>query len=153
MNEKSKVPGCELFEQAAKNYEQALHAGFKLQHEAAKCWVDLVANGGSAQGWQAKFNQAATESLGAAQKRIEENLKLVEQSSRASLDLLKKAVEVAQAETVSASQSKIQEVWEASLSALRTNAAAITQANSKLLDSWIQFIPKVNPAEAGWAAA
>jgi len=153
MTDKTKGIGCELFEQATKNYEQALQAGLKLHQDAAKCWMDLVSNGGSAQGWQARFTQAATESLGAAQKRIEENLKLVEQSSRTSLDLFKKAVDVSQAETVSASQSKMQEVWEASLAALRTNAAAVTQANSKLLDSWIQFMPKVNPAEHARAAA
>jgi len=153
MTDKTKGSGCDLFEQATKNYEQALQAGLKLHQDAAKCWMDLVSNGGSAQGWSARFTQAATESLAAAQKRIEENLKLVEHSSRASLDLLQKAVDVTQADTASAGQSKMQEVWEASLSALRTNTAAITQANSRLLDSWMQFIPKVNPAKAARASA
>jgi len=153
MTTKDKAQNYELFEQALKNYEQALQAGLKLQQESAKWWTDLLAQSGSPQEWQARFNELASESMAAAQKRMEENLKLVDQSSRTGLDLLKQAVDATKADSVSSGQAKLQELWEASLAALRANATAINQANTKLVESCIQFVPKVKTATAPRAAA
>jgi hypothetical protein len=153
MTNKDKNEGRELFEQAMKNYEQALQAGLKLQRESATWWTDLLSQTGSPQEWQAKFTELASDSMTATQKRMEENLKLIEQNSRASLDLLKKAVDASKADTVATGQAKMQELWEASLEALRTNATAINQANSKLVDSWVQFMPKMKPAASSQKAA
>jgi len=152
MNEKTKTQGHELFEQAMKNYEQALQAGLKLQQESAKWWVEMMTQAGAPQDWQAKVNELASESVSMVQKRTEENLKLVEQSSRASLDLLSKAMNAVKMDTSSASQSKMQELWEASLEAVRTNAAAVSQANMKWVESWVQMIPKAKPAPSAKAA-
>ena len=153
MSEKAKTQGHELFDQAIKNYEQALQAGLKLQQESARWWLDTMAQAGSPQDWQAKANEAASESVAILQKRLEENLKLLEQSSRNSLDLLKKAMEAAKAETASTSQARVQELWEASLEALRSNATAIQQTNTKWIESWAQFLPKTKPASTARAAA
>jgi hypothetical protein len=153
MTTKDKAQNYELFEQALKNYEQALQAGLKLQQESAKWWTDLLAQSGSPQEWQARFNELASESMVAAQKRMEENLKLVEQSSRTGIDLLKQAVDATKVDSVSTGQAKLQELWEASLAALRANATAINQANTKLVESCIQFAPKVKTAAAPRAAA
>jgi len=153
MTTKDKAQNYELFEQALKNYEQALQAGLKLQQESAKWWTDLLAQSGSPQEWQTRFNEMASESVGVAQKRMEENLKLIEQSSRTSLDLLKQAVDTTKADTVSGGQAKVQELWEASLSALRNNATALNQASSKVFESWIQFVPKTKPVAGVRTAA
>ena len=146
MSEKAKAQGYELFEQAMKNYEQALQAGLKLQQESARWWMDLMERAGSPQEWQTKANELASESMTVVQKRIEENLKLLESSSRTSLDLLKKAMEAAKADTVSVAQNRVQDLWEASLEAMRTNATAIQQANTKWMESWIQIVPKAKSA-------
>jgi hypothetical protein len=146
MNEKARSQGYELFEQAIKNYEQALQAGLKLQQESAQWWMDLMKQGGSPQDWQAKVNAVAAESLSVAQKRMEENLKLVEHSSRTSMDLLKKAMDAMKTDTVLAGQTKLQELWESSLEAVRGNAAAIGEANAKWVESWMHMMPKAKAA-------
>ena len=142
MSEKDNAQGNELFEQAMKNYEQALQAGLKLQQESAKWWMDLVNQAGSPEDWQSKVKELATETVPITQKRMEENLKILEQSSRTSLDLLSRAMDAVKADSPSAGQAKMQEMWETSLEAVRTNAAAINQANAKWVESWMQFMPK-----------
>ena len=142
MSEKTKAQGSELFEQAMKNYKQALQAGLKLQQESAKWWMEVMTQAGSPQDWQTKAKEMAEESVSIVQKRMEENLKLIDQSSRTSLDLLTKAMEAVQADTVSAGQTKMQEMWEASLQAMRQNAQSVTEFNSKFMESWMQSVSK-----------
>jgi hypothetical protein len=87
------------------------------------------------------------------QKGMEENLKLVEQNSRASVDLLKKAMDAGKADTLSGGQVKMQELWDASLEALRANTTAINQVNAKWVESWMRFVPKTKAASGARAAA
>jgi polyhydroxyalkanoate synthesis regulator protein len=153
MSDKSRNQGNELFQQAMKNYEQALQAGLKLQQDSGKLWMDMMAQAGSPQEWQSKANEVASESLSMARTRMEENLKLVEQSSRSSLDLLKQAMEATKADTIAAGQNKMQELWESSLEAVRANATAINQANAKWADAWMQMMPKTKSAASAKPAA
>src|SRR5271167_873380 len=104
MTDKTKAQSYELFEQAMKNYEQALQAGLKLQQESAKWWMEMMTQAGAPQEWRTKVNELASESMSVVQRRMEENLKLVEQSSRTSLDLLGKAMDAMKADTISAGQ-------------------------------------------------
>jgi polyhydroxyalkanoate synthesis regulator protein len=153
MSDKSRSQGNELFQQAMKNYEQALQAGLKLQQDSGKLWMDMMAQAGSPQEWQSKANEVASESLSMARTRMEENLKLVEQSSRSSLDLLKQAMEATKADTIAAGQNKMQELWESSLEAVRANATAINQANAKWAEAWMQMMPKTKSAASAKPAA
>ena len=153
MTDKAKMQGGELFDQAMKNYEQALQAGLKLQQESARWWMELMTQTGSPQEWQTRFNEVAAETMSSLQKGMEENLKVVEHNSRASIDLLKKAVDAAKADTVAAGQAKMQELWDASLEALRANTTAINQVNAKWVESWMQFVPKTKAASGARAAA
>jgi phage-related minor tail protein len=105
-----------------------------------------MAKAGSAEEWQAKAAKAASESVNAIQSRIEENLKLLENSSRTSIDLLKKAMDTTKATTVAGGQAKLQELWEASLEAMRANAGAIRQANARWVETCMQFVPKATAA-------
>lgn len=153
MSEKAKNQGSELFEQAMKNYEQALQAGVKLQQDSAKWWTEIMAQAGSPQEWQAKMNEQMLDSIPVFQKRMEETVKVIEQSSRTSLDLVKQAFEVSKAESVATAQAKMQGLWEDSLQALRTNAAAYSQQNTKWVETWVQFAPKAKTTHAARAAA
>lgn len=153
MSTKTKTEGNELFAQAMQNYEQAVQAGLKLQQESAKWWMDLMSQSGSAAEWQTKANDIAAESVSITQKRMEENLKLIEQSSRTSLELLNKAMEATKADTIPAGQAKMQEVWEASLEAVRNNATAVQQANLKWVESMMDLVPKAKAAPAAKVAA
>lgn len=154
MSNKTTGEGNELFAQAMKNYEQAVQAGLKLQQESAKWWMDVMSKAGSPEDWQAKASDLASESVSMAQKRMEENLKLLEDNSRTSVELLNQAMEAMKAGSVSDGQAKMQEVWEASLEAVRKNATTVQQANAKWMQSWMDLVPKANePAGAKVGAA
>ena len=52
MTDKTKTPASEMFDQALKNYEQALRTGVKVQEEAGKCWTKLLNQAASPPDWQ-----------------------------------------------------------------------------------------------------
>jgi hypothetical protein len=139
MSDKTKPPISELMEQAMKNYEQALQGGLKLQEESSRWWSDCMAQTAAPSDWQKRWKNAANQTIPIVQKRMEDSLRLIEQSSRTSLDLLKQAFAVSANDSTTNAQAKLQELWEASLEALRNNAQAVAQANGKFVESWVQL--------------
>jgi hypothetical protein len=148
MSAKSGTQVQELFQEALKNYGQALQAGLKMQEDTAKWWTDFMAQANSPQEWQTRMNKLAADAIPQVQQRIAESLKTIEQTSRASLDLLQRACQTAPVDSVSAAQAGLNELWESSLQAMRQNAQAITQANSKVVESWLQCWPQARTAAA-----
>jgi hypothetical protein len=144
MSDKTKTPASELFDQALKNYEQTLRTGLKVQEEAGRWWTNLLAQATSAQDWQKKVTAAANDVIPPIQKRMEDYVALIEQNNRTNVDLLKKAMEAAQTATPGECQARWVEFLEGTTHALQTNAQAVTQINSKMVDSWIGFIKKNN---------
>jgi len=136
----NKNPMSELMEQAMKNYEQALQSGLKLQEESSRWWTDFMTQSTTATDWQKRWKTAATQTIPIVQKRMEESLRLVEQSSQTSLDLLKQALAVTGSDSPANAQTKVQQLWEASLRALRQNTQAVAQANAKVVESWMQLL-------------
>ncbi len=129
----------ELFEQAVDTFDAAVKAGVKLQEEAAKWWSDVLSEAGTAQDWQKKMQAAMAEAIPTAQKNAEEGLKVLDQSTRSGLELMKRAFEAGQSESIAQAQAKAQELWEASLTAMRKNAQAVVQANARAMESWAAF--------------
>ena len=76
------------------------------------------------------------------QKTLDEGLKVIEQSSRASVELLKRAVAAGQPTSVQDAQAKFLGLWEASLNAMRDTAVSVTQANNKAIESWVSYARK-----------
>jgi hypothetical protein len=142
MSDKTKVPGTDLFDQAVKNYEQALKTGVRLQEECGKWWTNLLNQTTSPQDWQKNITSGLNETFLAAEKNMEATLRLMEQNSRRSLDLLKQATESAQSASTADGQARLQKLWQTSLELLENNAQAITQANVKLVETWTQFARK-----------
>jgi translation initiation factor 2 alpha subunit (eIF-2alpha) len=143
MTDKSKTPASEIFDQALKNYEQALRTGMKVQEDAGKCWTKLLNQAASPQDLQKQITSMANDVIPATQKSMEGCLDLLEQNSRASVDLLKKGLEAAQTTSFGESQGKLIEFCEGSLKALKANAQAIADINTKAIDSWISVVKKV----------
>jgi hypothetical protein len=141
MTEKTKPPVAEYLEQAMKNYDQALKAGLKLQEEAGKCLTGFMTQPCGAPDWQ-KLTTSANEVIPLAQKRMEECLAIVDQNSKASVELLRKAVDAASTTTFAESQAKWTKCYEGALEALRTNAQAVNQFSTKLFDSWTESVRK-----------
>lgn len=139
--EKTK-PVTDLFEQAMKSYEQALKTGVKMQEESAKVFSNLFNQSNTPQDWQKKMKSVADDFVPQTQKSVEEGLKLIEQTSKASVELLKKAVAAGQPVSATDAQAKILGLWEASLNAMRDTAVSVTQANNKAIESWVAYARK-----------
>ena len=142
MTEKTKNPATEMFDQGLKNYEQALRTGLKLQEDAGKYWTKLLNQAASPQDLQKQITSLANDVIPATQKSLENYLELLEQNSRASVDLLKKGMEAAQTTNVTDTQAKVVEFCESSLKSLKANAQAVVDINTKAIDSWISFVKK-----------
>ena len=142
MTEKTKNPASELFDQGLKNYEQALRTGLKVQEEAGKCWTKLLNQAASPQDLQKQITSLANDVIPATQKSMEGCLELLEQNSRASVELVKKGMEAAQTTNYPDTQAKVVEFCESSLKSLKANAQAIVDINAKAIDSWMAFVKK-----------
>jgi translation initiation factor 2 alpha subunit (eIF-2alpha) len=146
--EKTK-PVMDLFEQAMRNYEQALKTGLRFQEESSRLWTGLLGQSAAPADWQKRVKTMTDEFLPQAEKSLEESLKVVEQNSRAGVELMKKAIATAQATSAHDAQTKFLSFWEASLGALRDNAAAVTQANSRTAETWMKYVRKSSEHATG----
>jgi translation initiation factor 2 alpha subunit (eIF-2alpha) len=140
--EQKTKPVTDLFEQALKSYEQALKTGVKMQEESAKMFSDLVTHATSPQDWQKQMKSVADDFIPQTQKTVDEGLKLIEQTSKCGVDLLKKALAVGQPTSAPDAQAKMLGLWEASLTAMRDTTVAVTQAHNKAIESWFAYARK-----------
>jgi hypothetical protein len=140
--EQKTKPVTDLFEQALKSYEQALKTGVKMQEESAKVFSDLVTQATSPQDWQKQMKSVTDDFIPQTQKTVDEGLKLIEQTSKSSVEFLKKAVALGQPTSAPEAQAKMLGLWEASLNTMRDTAVAVTQANNKAIESWIAYARK-----------
>lgn len=141
----------EAAEMLRKNCEQALHTNLKLQEEAARFFSSMVNTAGCAN-FQEQISSAtrtANSLLPLAQKRVGELIELAEKNSRASAELVRKAVEAAQTQSMADSQTKWNEFWTASIEAGRANTEALSQIGAKAFDSWAAFVRSHGEAPNG----
>ena len=136
---------AEMTEALRKNCEQALRNGLKFQEEAGRWWSSVLNPATCVQQWQEQLNavtRTANSVLPLAQKPFGEVIDLVEKNSRSSAEIVKKAIEAAQSPALAESQAKWSEFWTSSLGAVQSNTEALSQINSKMMDSWAEFIRK-----------
>ena len=139
MTDKTKAPGPGLYDEALKNYEQALRTGLKLQEDIAKYWTKVLAQPGTPPDFQRHLLSLANDMVPATQKSLQECFELLEQNSRASVDLLRKGLEASQTTSPAETQKKLLEFCEGSLKSLKANTRAIVDLNSKALNSWMNW--------------
>jgi gas vesicle protein len=125
-----------------KNYEQALKTGLQLQEESAKWWNDTLHKSATVEDLQKHIQTMTKDVIPTAQKRMKDYVKLIEENSQTSLDLLKKAVDAAQTPPTADPVGKWVGFWEASLAAVRSNAQAVTDLNNQVVDAWLGFARK-----------
>jgi ribosomal protein S7 len=148
MSEKTKPPPVEVFEQAMKNYEQALKTGLQLQEESAQWWNKALNQSSTVEELYKQIQTMTKDVIPTAQKRMKEFVKIIEQNSETSLDLLKKAVDASVTPPSAETSGKWVGFWEASLNAVRENAQAVTELNNHVVDAWLDFARKTTgPAE------
>ena len=145
-NEEAKAQAASMSEMAdamRKNCEQALRTSLKFQEEAGRWWGSVFNPGSCAHQWQEQLNSAtrtANSFLPLAQKPVSELVELAEKNSRASAELMKKALEAVQSPALAESQTKWTDFWTSSLQAARSNTETLSQIGAKAIDSWTDFI-------------
>lgn len=149
--EKTK-PFADLFDQATKNYEQAVKAGLRLQEESVKVWAALCNQTSFPPDLQKRTKAVADEIVGRTQAVIGDYVKATDQYNRTSVELLKKALAITQPSSVQDAQAKVLAFCEAALGGVRETAQAVTQAHTKAFESWLDFVRKASEPVATAAA-
>jgi hypothetical protein len=135
-------PGTELFDQAMRSYEQALRTGVRLQEDTARWWTNFLHQTSWTQDWQRQVSSVMSHAIPTAQRNMEESLRLIDQSSKTSLNLLKRAVDAPRTTAVSDVQSQVQEIWQSSLNVMQSNMQAITESQARVMESWTEYVRK-----------
>jgi len=150
MTAKAAANPAELLDQAAQTYFGAVKNGLRIQEDIATQWVDLFRKADGGDYWPEAFHQAVKETVPLAQKQTDDALKMIEKGTRQSLDLISKAFEAGKAATPVEAQTRLEKLWESSLTTLRDNAEAMVHANARLMESWAAIakknVARVTPA-------
>lgn len=137
-------PLSELAQQAAKNYEQLLRAGVKLNEQAGEWWASMAKHSAPSHDWQAPFERMsgtmAKGVLPLAQKPLEETVELMEKNQKAGAELFKKAMAATQAPSVVECQDKWMDFWESSVSAAQSHFEELAQIQSRALNGWMNYL-------------
>jgi len=152
-NSTSTIPDAsELFGQASRAFEAALKQGIKIQEESAKWMTDMMSDFGSPKKWQERTQAVMEEAVAAAQKNVDEAIRLMNQNAQTSIDLMQKAMEARQSESAADAQTTMREWWESLMGAMRTNTQAVLQANNRLVESWAGIARKMDGGMFGQMA-
>lgn len=133
-------PVSELYGQAMNTAENAIRTSLRMQEESSRWLTTIMDQVTSPQEWQRWVHTMSDRFIPQTQKQMEENLRLVEQNSRTGVELVRKAFEAAQCTSVLESQAKFLNLWGACLNAFQENAQAVTQANTKAIEMWVEFL-------------
>ncbi len=134
------IDAGQLFEQALRSYETALKSGIGIQQEQVKRFTDMLGQFSSPHEWLEKTQAVINDAIPNTRKNVDEITRVVQQNSTTCLELLEKACAASRCTSMSDAQAKTRELWEASLGALRANAQAAVQANSRLLESLADLV-------------
>ena len=137
MSEAPEKMMSEMFDQATETFNMAIRNGVRMQEEASRWFSGMLGAPSPLQTWQREIQDAERETAPIVQKTMQESLKALDRGWRSGLELLKKAVDAGQ--SAAAMQSKAQALWEASLSALRTEVQAMAEANARAMEMWTEL--------------
>lgn len=144
----------QVLDSALGAFGDALKAGVKAQEEMTKWWTGAAENVNPLADWQKRSRRIFDEGVPAAQKQLEDWMKVVEQNYRRSIDLLKKAVESDQNGMLDGFRDRLRTLWEESVGVVRENAEAMAQANIRLMEAWNELVRKNLEQESkGFAGA
>ena len=132
----------ELFQQAVETFETAFKTSVKIQEDVSNFLTDALGEISSPQQWQEKCDSLASEAFPLIRKNIDEAVHVVNLNAKTSLELLQKAFEIGQSESIDDTQNKTRDLWEQWLQAVRINTQAMVQANARVMESWTTMAKK-----------
>ena len=132
----------DVMKDAIKLYEKALKNGIQLQEESLQLWKDLLAKVGAPDDFQNKVEELTVGVFPDAQKKMDEILKVFQANTDQSLELYKKGIAIYQADSWEDGQTKVQDLMESSLAAMRTNVNTMLDTNTKMAAAWTDVVEK-----------
>jgi len=132
----------QVLDSALGAFGDALKAGVKAQEEMVKWWSGAAESANPLTDWQKRSRRIFDEGVPAAQKQLEDWMKVVEQNYRRSIELLKKAVESDNNGMLDGFRDRLRTLWEESVGVVRENAEAMAQANVRLMEAWNELVRK-----------
>lgn len=146
--EKTTRPFADLVNETTRNYEHVVRNAFKVQQESLRWWGAML--GATTPNGQSQSKTFIDELLPHTQRSMNEWLKVWEENSRASVELFKKSVAMAQADSLQDAQNKATSLWEAAARAAADTTQAITHATTKSFGVSLEMMRKAaTAAEAG----
>lgn len=142
MPDKMKAPIYELCEQTFQQWERSLKAGLKFQEDAARACMDPVAPFPGGAEARKRLLTLVTEGTELTQRNVEEGIRLMEQASKANVDSFRQLLQALPGEPVEGMQNRVKAMWEAYLAAMKSNVQTLSQAHAKLLETFLQSLPK-----------
>lgn len=139
----------ELFDQAIETFDSALKTGVRIQEEATRWWTDMLRESDTLQELQHRAQSMMMEALPTTQKNVDQYIKLLDKTYHTSIELLNKALQATQSGSLTDAQQRIQEFWEATFTALRSNAQAIVQVNTRTMEAWSEMARRDIPESWG----
>jgi hypothetical protein len=137
----------ETMRAATENFTRTLQAGIKFQEQNAQFWSDLV--GRSTEDFRTQWDRLARDAAPFQQKNLEAFHRLFEEQSQRTLDLLRRSVELGQAQSAGSTYEQLAALWRTSFETLRESADAIARTNAQMFESWSELMRKVPAGAAG----
>ena len=128
-----------FFDQATQAFGEALKGGVKFQEQVAGYWTDALKTVPTNE-FQKKSRVFLGDAVPAAQKNVEEYVKVVDANYKRNVELLKKACEATSPVTAADLQAKAQGLFEAAVEVVKENTTALAQANLKVLELWADVL-------------
>jgi hypothetical protein len=134
----------ELFRQATQAWQSAADAGVKMQEECAQWGRQVFCESSTLTDWYDKGQKLMSEAITRGQENVDDAIHLMNQQAESSLKLVRKALEIRDAEPAGDGPSKLAGWWQAALETMRINNQAVLAANSRILSNWSDMACKVN---------
>lgn len=131
-----------LMKDAIKLYEEALKNGIQLQEESLELWKNMLNQVGTPDELKDKIEKMTGGVFPETRKKMEDIFKVFQDNMSQSTELLNKAMGVCQASSIEDGQSRVQDLMESSLGAMRSNAQTVLDTNSKMMASWTDLVEK-----------
>ncbi len=136
----------ELMDEAGQCYFSAVKSGMKLQQEVADWWAQHAAVEAPSGGFDPKA--LADEAITKWKAASDDAIAMMEQGAKKSLDLLNRAFEVGQTDSLQAAQKKLNELWESSIKTAQDNVKEMLSANEKVAKAWMEVAQRKSEAAA-----
>jgi hypothetical protein len=140
----TEAKSADLFREAMEPFQTAIKNGVELQQESIRRCTDILRDFGVQHGWEKETPNLLNQAILSTQQTINDSIRVTNQNAQRALAILQKAFEEYHAQDGSGGSEAVEGVWSFALSAMRSNAQVIVQANGRVVELWANLAKEVN---------